>query len=138
MGRRINFLKRSLIYIIAFGLSACASSGVMIDDQKLQQIKKGETTEAQVIGFLGQPTTISTSGGQRILIYAGAHVQARPASFIPVVGMLAGGGDVRSSSVVIRVQDGVVADISSSQTTIGSGTGFAAGQLIAPVQNQPR
>lgn len=123
---------------VAVTLAGCASHGVMVSDQQLQQFKRGETTEAQVIASLGQPTTVSTYGGQRTLIYSGAQSQARAATFIPVIGPLVGGADVRASSVMFRVVDGIVVDFSSTQTATGSGMGFASGAPIAPVADQPR
>lgn len=130
--------KSAMMGLLALAITGCASHGVMISEQQVQQFKRGETTEAQVIAALGQPTTISTFNGQRMLVYAGAFAQARPASFIPIVGPLVGGTDVRASSVMFRIQDGVVVDISSSQTASGGGTGFAAGPAITPVADQPR
>lgn len=118
--------------------AGCASHGVMVSDEQVKQFKKGETTESQVVAALGQPTTVATVNGQRMLVYSGAYAQARPASFIPLVGPLVGGSDVRASSVFFRVENGVVVEIISSHTATGGGTGFAAGAPIQPVENQPR
>lgn len=138
--KRLAWLVGAWAVVVAasFFLSGCASHGVMVSEQQVQQFKRGETTEAQVIAALGQPTTVSSYNGQRSLIYSGAHAQARPASFIPLIGPLVGGADVRASSVVFRVKDGVVIDIISSHTASGSGTGFASGAPIAQVPEQPR
>ena len=119
-------------------LSGCASHGVIVSEQQVQQFKRGETTEAQVIAALGQPTTVTSYNGQRMIVYSGAHAQARPASFIPFIGPFVGGADVKASSVIFRVTDGVVTDIISSQTASGSGTGMAAGAPIDQVSDQPR
>lgn len=119
-------------------MAGCASHGVMVSDEQVKQFKRGETTEAQVLAALGQPTTVATVNGQRMLVYSGAYAQARPATFIPLVGPLVGGSDVRASSVFFRVENGVVVDIISSQTATGGGTGFAAGAPIQAVQDQPR
>lgn len=131
-------MKFTSILTVVFLITGCASHGVMVSDQQLQQIKRGITTEDEVIATLGRPTTVTSVNGQRILIYSGAYAQARPASFIPVIGPLVGGSDVRASSVVLRIQNGVVSDISSSQTATGGGTGLAAGPSITPVPDQPR
>lgn len=119
-------------------VSACASHGVMISDDQVRQFKRGETTEAEVLSALGRPTSTTMTNGQRYLIYSGAYVQARPASFIPIFGPLVGGADVKSSVVMFRIVDGTVVDITSSQTASGSGTGFAAGAPIEPISDQPR
>lgn len=131
-------IRNSILGLMCASLIGCASHGVMVSDQQVQQFKRGETTEAQVVAALGQPTTVTSVNGERFLIYSGAHAQARPASFIPLIGPLVGGTDVRSSAVVFRIINGTVVDITSSQTAMGGGTGFAAGAPVAPVYDQPR
>lgn len=126
------------LFALAVILAGCASHGVMVSDQQVQQFKRGVTTEAEVVAALGQPTTVTTFNGMRMLVYSGAYAQARPASFIPIIGPLVGGSDVRASSVMFRIENGIVADIISSQTASGGGTGLASGPAIAPVPNQPR
>lgn len=123
---------------IIASIGGCASHGVMLSESQVSQIKKGETTEAQLIQALGQPTTVSMYSGQRTLIYSGAHAQARAASFIPIVGPLVGGSDARATTAIFRIKDGIVIDYSYTQSNIGGGTGIAAGPAIAPIQDQPR
>ncbi len=129
---------RTIAVVASVVLSGCASHGVMVSEQQVQQFKRGETTEAQVVAALGQPTTVTSYNGQRMIVYSGAHAQARPASFIPFIGPFVGGADVKASSVIFRVTDGVVTDIISSQTASGSGAGFAAGTPIEQINDQPR
>lgn len=129
---------RILISASALLLSACVSHGVMVTEQQVSQIRRGETSEAEVVAILGQPTSISTMNGIRMLIYTGAYAQPRPASFIPVVGPLVGGADVRSSTVAIQITNGIVSNIHSTHVASASGTGFAAGPAITQVDNQPR
>ncbi|MDD2663982.1 MAG: outer membrane protein assembly factor BamE [Dechloromonas sp.] len=129
---------RILISASALLLSACVSHGVMVTEQQVSQIRRGETSEAEVVAILGQPTSISSINGRRMLIYSGMYAQPRPATFIPVVGPLVGGADVRASSVVISISDGIVSDIYSTHTASASGTGLAAGAPIQQVPDQPR
>lgn len=124
--------------MLAAALSACASHGVMVSDDRVKQFKRGETTEAEVLAALGRPTSVTSHNGERYLIYSGAYAQARPASFIPIFGPLVGGADVRSSMVMFRIVGGTVVDITTSQTASGTGTGLAAGAPIEPVSDQPR
>jgi hypothetical protein len=129
---------KAIAAALALTLSGCFSHGVMVSEEGVQKIKRGETTEPDVIAALGRPTTISTTNGRRILVYSGAVAQARPASFIPIIGPLVGGTDVRASMVMVTVVNGVVTDISSTQTETGSGSGLASGAPIERVANQPR
>ncbi len=120
-------------------LSGCASHGVMVSDQQARQFQKGKSTEADVVAALGQPTTTVTHGSTRTLLYSGAQAQARPASFIPLVGPLVGGSDVRASSVMFQFgPDGRLVDVVSTQHSSGGGTGFAAGAPMAQTPDQPR
>lgn len=73
-----------------------------------------------------------------MLIYSFSHAQARPASFIPVVGLFAGGADVRSSSVVLTFDRlGILLDYSVHRSATGMGTGLSAGSYQAPDTSQP-
>lgn len=132
-------MKKIISTAALVSLFGCASHGVMVDQNQLSGFKRGETTEQEVIAKLGRPTTTSNHNGNRVLIYSGAYAQARPASFIPIVGPLVGGTDVRASSVVLRFDStGKLSDITSSQHESGGGTGFAAGAPISQVEQQPR
>ena len=118
----------------------CATIGREITDDQLATLKKGETTAAQTVTTLGQPTSVTrTSDGRQILSYVFAHAQARPASFIPIVGIFAGGSDVRSSMVMLTFdKDGIFRDYTSSQSVTGMGTGFAAGTYTQPDMTLPQ
>lgn len=134
-------MKPSLFWdlLVVASISGCASHGVMVSDQQAQQFQKGKSTEAEVVAVLGQPTTTVTRGGSRTLMYSGAQAQARPASFIPIIGPLVGGSDVRASSVMFQFgPDGRLVDVVSTQHSSGTGTGFAAGAPIAQTPDQPR
>ena len=134
-------MKRGMIagVLLAAALLGCASHGVIVSQEKVATLKKGESTEADVIATLGQPTTVTTYNGVRMLVYSGSQVQSRPASFIPFIGPFVGGADVKASSVVLRFgADGKLADIISTQTNTATGTGFAAGTPIAQTQDMPR
>jgi hypothetical protein len=109
-------MKNVLIILTAIILAACASSGVMVDQSKVDKFQKGVTTEADVYGALGKPTTVTVSNGMKILTYVGSQAQLKAASFIPVVGLFAGGADVRASVLSLTFKDGVLSNIVSSQT----------------------
>lgn len=134
-------MKTKLMAVAASVLlvSGCMSSGVMINEQQVQQFKRGETTEAQIVAALGAPTTITNMNGVRSITYSGVHAQTRPESFIPYIGGLVGGSDVRHSSYTFRFDpNGRLADIISSESAMGTGTGFAAGAPMQRVETQPR
>lgn len=131
-------MKKFAALLLVAMIYGCASTGVEVNNEQLSQFKEGVTTESEVVAKLGQPNTVSQTPHGKTLIYVYAHAQARPASFIPIVGIFAGGADVRSTSATFNFdKSGVLKSVYSSQSAQGTGTGFAAGQPIQQV-DQPR
>jgi hypothetical protein len=132
-------MKKTAALFTMLLLLGCASTGVQVNEDQLRTFEKGKTTVADVTAVLGQPTTSSLqSDGSRMLIYSYAQAQARPASFIPIVGAFVGGTDARSNVVMFRFDaKGVLMDYSSTSSTYGTGTGMAAGAPM-PQTDQPR
>lgn len=133
-------MSKTLVALVALALFGCATVGREISTAQVDTFKKGETTSAEAIQALGQPTGVTRmSDGRQQLIYSFAHAQARPASFIPIVGIFAGGTDVRSSSVVLTFDKaGIFQEYTSSQTMTGGGMGFAAGAYTQPDTTLPQ
>jgi len=90
--------------LIVLVLTGCASVGKKIEQNKVQQIKEGVTTEQEVIELLGKPfmKTLS-SDGKVIMIYQYTKVKNRIENFIPVVGLLSGGMDMRQQMLTILI-----------------------------------
>ncbi|MBF0583080.1 MAG: hypothetical protein HQL80_02455 [Magnetococcales bacterium] len=110
-------------------LGGCATSGKEIKPEQLSDFKKGKTTVEEVVSKLGEPTTASLSdGGGRTLVYIFSHYQMRASSFIPYIGLLAGGADVRANSVVFTFgADGKMTGYKAQQSQFGVTSGLAAG-----------
>ena len=120
-------------------ISGCMASGVIVNEQQVQQFKRGETTEGQIIAVLGAPTSRSNINGQRSISYTGVQAQARPASFIPYIGGLVGGSDIRHSNYTFSFDpNGKLANIVSTEGATGTGHGFAAGGSMPQTEAQPR
>lgn len=122
-------MKRLALSVVSILLFACASAGVNVNQDQLRAFKIGETTTSEVIGKLGAPTfTELSNDGTKTLIYSYSHAQVRPATFIPYLGMLVGGSDIKTSTVALRFgPDGKLISYSSAAGNIGSGIGFASG-----------
>lgn len=119
-------------------ISGCASTGVHVDQRQLGQFKEGVTTEADVLAALGKPTTsMVMSGGTKTLSYVSASVQIKGATFIPIVGLFAGGSDTNTSSVIFTFdKDGKMVSYQSSQTAFETGMGgVPRAPVSAPSQN---
>ena len=114
--------------VALFFLVGCASSGVKVSQDAVDKLQRGKTTYADVIQSLGRPTGSGTMpDGSRYVSYHYFSAQARPETFIPIVGVFAGGADTESSSVMIFFdKDGVIKNFTSNQSGMGSGSGFEA------------
>lgn len=123
-----------------FMLSGCAATGIKVSEQQAASFQPGKATYTEVVTALGQPSSVTTMpDGSRMALYIFAQAQARPETFIPVVGAFVGGVDSRSSSVIFRFgPDGKLLDHISSVSNMGTGTGLAAGQPMPDRTNQPR
>lgn len=84
-------------------LGACASGGTQVSQEAATQFVEGKTTETEIVAKLGKPTSVAISNGARSIGYAGAQYNIKAASFIPIVGLFAGGADVQVTSVVYEI-----------------------------------
>ena len=141
--------KRRFFIVALFSclvFTACASGGnPSVTNQSLvDQIKVDKSTKDDVKRLLGQPTTISRHSGNYAIPgivpfnmftnvetwgYTHVDVDVDGATFIPIVGLFAGGATSRVNSLTIVFDDkGVVRHIMSSQTQSRSGMGASSGQ----------
>ena len=132
-------MKKLLSFGIIFLLIACAATGVKVSDEQLSKLKKGETTPSQAIAILGSPVHTSKTEYGTILTYSYAEYSTRAASLIPVVGIFAGGGDMKTSAVTLRFgKDNLLSAINTSESQHGIGRGFSAGSIDTAPVDQPR
>lgn len=132
-------MTRVATFVTCIALGACVTVGKEVTQEQLSDFKRGVTTQEEIVAKLGRPTssTISASG-DRYMSYVFAHSQARPATFIPIVGAFAGGADTRSSHVMfIFDRDGKLRDYRATESNLGSGHGLAGGAYQEPNQDQP-
>ena len=111
-------------------LVGCASSGTMVTEQQASQFQDGVTTRDQVVAKLGQPNQATqSSDGTRIDIYIHVSATADGASFIPVVGLLAGGANSKSNTATFTYdKDGVLKTVATSTGQAHVNTGLAFNQ----------
>lgn len=132
--------QKSLILIALLLLGGCMSMGTQVKQEQLSKFTKGSTTYNDVVTQLGQPNTISTkSNGTKVVLYTYMHSQARPESFIPLVGMFVGGADSKvNTAEFVFTQDNKLLEYSLSESNFGSGTGLAAGTYRERTPDQPK
>ena len=117
-----------MIFAIVVCLSGCVSYGNQIDKGYAQQLKKGVTTEQEVVANLGKPQTITiNSNGNKILHYMYTTSSAKASSFIPIYGAFAGGATSETTMLTVTLDEqGVVSDWNYSESASDINTGLFA------------
>jgi hypothetical protein len=94
-------MKTKLLSCLFIGLvlslfgCASATTGRRIDQAVAAQIHKGDT-KARVVELLGTPSNASLTGtGKEMLVWVFARSSVKGATFVPVVGLFAGGADTQ-------------------------------------------
>lgn len=97
-------------------LCGCASVGNNFDSRKITEIKKGETTEAELSKMFGVPAqrgVNSESGTTLTWLYTEARVKGE--TFIPFAGAFVGGSAMKTKTLVVQLdQQGKVASYNYS------------------------
>lgn len=108
--RPVQALRRSLLAIACTALIAgCASTGNNFDEGKLAQIRKGQTTEPELVQSFGEPQNRSVnSEGVATLTWVYAEASVRAESFIPYAGAFMGGTRSKAKTLTVTLADGRV------------------------------
>lgn len=124
-------MKKTLL-IICLGLMAVSSTSCStVGNPKIEQpaevaaqIQPGKTTKSEVRALAGEPSKTEFSDtGDETWEYTLMKSQVRGASFIPVIGLFAGGADVQTYSLTVRFRpDGVVKSVGHGETKGGGGS----------------
>lgn len=104
---------------LAVWIIGCASSGTNYDSTKVSQIRKGETTEAQLVQMFGDPGQRTVdSNGDTVLMWQYNEARANAASFVPGWSAFGGGTNTNNKMLRVTLKNGIVSDFSSTE---GSG-----------------
>ena len=108
-------------------LAGCVSSGTNVTTAQASQFKVGVSTEAQIVAALGEPNSTSTHvDGSSTISYIHTQAHANAASYIPVVGLLAGGTSGTNNTFAFDIDPhGVLSGMSSSSGNMNMQTGLA-------------
>lgn len=95
-------MRRAYILLSALIIASCThGGGTMITDAQIDAFQDGHTTAADVVRALGPPTTdVRDSTGLHILGYSAVRSQVSGATFVPIVGMFAGGASGQTRTVM--------------------------------------
>jgi len=94
----------ALLMTLAAGLSACgASAGREVDKSKVATYQKGVTPCSQIRTDLGPPLETATDvDGSKQLTYGKTETTLNGATFVPIVGIFAGGAETNYDFVQIK------------------------------------
>jgi outer membrane protein assembly factor BamE (lipoprotein component of BamABCDE complex) len=115
-----GFTMRAIVIAAMLALAGCATSGTKISEGQMATMEKGKTTYAEVIARLGAPMMATKAGdGTQMAVYSFSKSQIAGATFIPVVGMFAGGMKMDGNVVTFTFdQAGVLKDYTTSTSHI--------------------
>lgn len=103
----------------AFLLVGCASVGNNFDESKIAEIKKGQTTEADLLKMFGPPENrMMNSDNGLTLTWTYSEAAVKGTSFIPYAGAFMGGTKAKSKTLSAVLTNSVVASFTYS----GGGT----------------
>lgn len=133
-------MKHLLVGLLVVLLSGCAATGVQITEEQLSFLKPGTTTIDEAVANLGQPNmNMRNPDGTRMISYVYSEAQARPETFVPIVGAFIGGVDARSNVVMLQFdRDGKLMTHTASSSMFGTGTNFSSGVTPNRVEGQPK
>lgn len=118
-----------LVCALVLTISGCISTtGAKVEPDQLVGFEKGVTTEADIVKKLGRPAvSTASSDGSKVLTYAFSNYKVRGATFIPIVGLFAGGTDMQMrTTTFIMGTDGTMTSHQSSDTNMSTGPGVQA------------
>ena len=124
-------MKRIATAALAVGLLSASASAAVAGDISQAQVagfRVGVTTYDEVVRALGQPANASVAAdGSRSIGYVAVHSHIKAASFIPIVGLFAGGATVASSTTYFTFgPDGRLTGSTSSGTNVDCSSNILA------------
>lgn len=92
-----------MIFVLLLAACATAGSPSVKDQSRISQIKKNETTQDQIVELFGQPQVKKTKeDGTEVWEYAYVETAVTGATFIPIVGLFAGGANSKVDGIEIE------------------------------------
>jgi hypothetical protein len=110
---------KAALTLAALALALPAAAKPITDDQ-VAGLRICATTVADVLARFGRPTTLEKSAdGGEVLTYSMTHARTKAVSFVPVVGMFAGGSVSESTRHRFEFEpDGKLTSASATTTEI--------------------
>src|SRR4051812_48553159 len=85
-------VKFILAAVLSIAMISCSSVGTPIAQDKVNQIRIGATTEADLFLLFGTPSTKTLdAGGAVVVTWVYSSASTKPETFVPVAGAFIGG-----------------------------------------------
>ncbi|MBI2946684.1 MAG: outer membrane protein assembly factor BamE [Verrucomicrobia bacterium] len=113
----------AVVTMLAVGCVHAVGDKKITDANLIDQIKPGSSTKADVRRIMGAPLkTTFTDNNEEVWDYAYTRSQVRGTSFIPYVGLVAGGADSNTATLTVRfTTDGIVKNVGTGSMKGGGG-----------------
>ncbi|MFW8567034.1 hypothetical protein [Orrella sp. 11846] len=113
-------MRRLIMLGVMIVIAGCATVGTPITENQLSSFQEGVTTTNDVIASLGKPfNVLRKSDGTTSMTYVYSEASVHPATFIPIVGVFAGGADTKGTSVILNFdKNGKLIDYITSHTSM--------------------
>jgi len=117
---------RPLLIMAVWTLIAVPVMAKPIGAEDAAQFKIGVATVADVESKLGKPMmTTMNSDGSEVIAYGASRGRAKAMTFVPVVGMFAGGAVGHSSTLLFQFDaHGLLKSSTASSATVNCSTGI--------------
>lgn len=104
--------------VAAILASGCMSAGMDVKPDQVKSFQPGKTTRGEIEAALGRPNVVrNKSDGTTEIVYQHVDVRVRGETFIPFIGGLVGGSDVRTNEVTFTLDKNGVFQSTTSATT---------------------
>lgn len=116
-----------ILAIAALSLvGACASAGTYVAPTNAQHFQEGVTTYQDIVRVHGLPQTdVNLPDGTRQVTYVYSKTSLNAATFVPVVGLFAGGANTQTNTLTITFdQSGRYVRTASGATQTNVRNGF--------------
>ena len=121
----------TLLAVVSLTIFGCSSTGTNFDEKKLSQIKKGETTEQELVQMFGNPhtraTNVTDSKVKSVLTWQYIEANIDGKAFIPIVGGMMSGGHGRAKILTVILNSEGRVDTFSYTGSTNSETGTRLG-----------
>ncbi|RJR33379.1 MAG: outer membrane protein assembly factor BamE [Deltaproteobacteria bacterium] len=118
-------MKYGALFLSFFIILGCYSMGDQRVSEKgnIDQIKIGVSTKADIKALFGEPNHVTFGDKEEMWMYMYTRLVTRPTTFIPVVGLFAGGSDMKSNTLTVMFnKEGVVTKFGPGHYSGGGGS----------------